>query len=133
MTNLKSIDPLNVRESEADNSYLYTARQRIQLTFIHVIYTSDATVGNRQLVVEVKDDAGNVRVDFHAGAVQAASLVRHYVFQSGIYRETSFVNDEIQVAIPMGMTLEPNWTVTVRDADNVSVGDSMVVSIQGRK
>ena len=105
-------------------------RKRGHIHFGHVIYNSDATVGNRQLVVEIKDEAGNLVVDFHAGAVQAASLGRHYVFQGGVYRETSFVNGEIQVAIPIHFIVEANWTFRVYDSAGISSSDDLVYSFQ---
>lgn len=115
----------------ATNTYSDQMERQSCLCFVHVDWTADATVGNRLITLQVTDDAGNVRFDAFAGANITASQNRHVSFQPGIYRETSFVNNEIQVAIPP-IVLEPGWTIKVFDTNDVSASDTFHLSYQFR-
>lgn len=125
-----SIQTLSARIANADNAYTYIARQPIAVRWLHVTYTATATVGNRLLTMTVKNAAGEAMYDIRAGAVQAASQIRHYSFQPGVYREAAFVNNEIQVAIPEGI-LEAGWSLTIEDENNVDAADTFVLAFQG--
>jgi hypothetical protein len=71
-----------------------------------VSYTSNATVGNRQLVLQVLDSSSNVMYQFSAGAVQAASAAsQFYNFMAGVARETARVNNELMVPIPFDIII----------------------------
>lgn len=83
---------------------------------VHVIYTSTATVGNRQVNLVVKDDTGTLVASFHAGATQAASLARDYTWGQGTYRETSFIDGSLCCPFPINTYLLPGWTLTVVDS-----------------
>jgi hypothetical protein len=91
-------------------------------------YTSNATVGNRQLVLQVLDSSSNVMYQFSAGIVQAASLVRFYNFMAGVAREAAFVNGELMVPIPFDIIIPQGGSVKVFDSAAIAAGDSMVVS-----
>lgn len=104
------------------------------LDWLHVTYVSTATVGNRQIVLRLYDSANVLRGDWHAGAVQAASLTRHYAFQPGIYRETAFVDGDIQVAIPDKLVIPPRWYLRILDTAAVdAAADDMTLSYQVTK
>ena len=96
----------------------------------HLIYTSDATVGNRQILLEIKDAVGTVIMDIHAGAVQAASLVLDYEFLQGIFRETAFVDSAIQVPVPMGFVIPVGGSIVVRDSAGIAITDSYTLKLQ---
>lgn len=119
------------RTTESDNSWTSGIfREEQRLLWVHVVYTSTATVGNRQIVLQVKNSDGNVIYDAHAGAVQAASNVYHYEFMQGIYRETSFIDSAINVPVPVDFIIPPGSTIVVYDSANIAVGDSMVINYQ---
>lgn len=120
----------NDTANENSKSFVVPDGMIWKLMWAHMRYTSDATVGNRQIRLQVLDDTGASRFDTHAGAVQAASLDYHYEFMQGIYRETSFVDNAIQVPIPECLYLLPGWTLKIYDATGVSATDDMIVSIQ---
>jgi len=119
-----------VRTTESDNSWSLINREDRQLIFFHVAYTSDATVGNRQISIEIDNAAGDEVVDIHSGAVQAASLVRDYLFNPGVFRETSFVDNAIHCPFPAGLVIPGNHTITILDKTAVSTGDSMIIGYQ---
>lgn len=108
-------------------------RERQHLHWFHLIYTSDATVGNRQIRAELLDIDDNIVYDISAGAVQAASLAYHYNYLPGIYRETSFINGEIQVPFPMFLVVPATYKLRIRDVNNVSSGDSISVTWSAEK
>lgn len=105
-----------------------------QIDWVHAWLVSTATVGNRQIVLALYDQAGVIRGDWHAGTTQAASLTRHYAFQPGIYRETAFVDGDIQISIPRKLVIPPGWYLRVYDSAAVAAAaDDMTVSYQVTK
>lgn len=92
-----------------------------------VEYVSDGTGGDRQLVVELQDDSGNVLAKIAAGAVQAASLTRFYTFAPGLPLATAFADDTILAPLPE-VLLKPSYVIHVQDQAAVSAaGDDMHV------
>jgi hypothetical protein len=99
------------------------------LNSLLVTLVTDATVGNRQIVVEARDAAGTVLGRISAGTTQAASLTRNYMFIQGTFRETAFINTDIQVPIPQDSYLLPGGNLHVYDSAAISAaGDDMTVS-----
>jgi len=121
----------NATADDSDKTFTVPNGKTWRLDWLHVILVTTATVGNRQVEVSITDASDVMRIDFHAGATQAASLTRHYVFQPGIYRETTFTDNEIQVSIPMNMILPAGWKIRVRDTTaTAAAADDMTVSFQ---
>lgn len=114
------------------NSNTWTKKfdRNSKIVFVHVEYTSTATVGNRQLRLKLTNGAGTTVFDSHAGAVQAEGLNRHYSFAQGVYRETAFVDSQIQTPIPHGIVIGAGWSMTVFDNTNVDTNDDFVISYQ---
>lgn len=123
-------DNFQERAVEASNNYLYTAVAKFMLLWVHVAYTSDVNAGNRQIVLSLGDGV-DVYMDTHAGAVQAAGLTRHYHFMPGIYRETAFLDTEIEVPFASLLIVPDTWELNIFDEAGISAGDSMVVTFQG--
>ena len=118
----------------SNKSFVVPNNEIWKLNFAHVILVTTATVGNRQVTLYIKDASGNILIDTTAGTVQAASLTRHYVFLQGIYRETAFVNSELQVPLPMDAYLGPGYTLQIKDeAAIAAAADDMTVSFQYQK
>lgn len=120
------------RLTAATNTLSIQIRSAVKLNWAHLTYTSDATVGNRTIVLEVLDDAGNIVLDVHTSANQAASLTRHHEFFPGVYRETAFstVGAAITTPIPMGLIIPGNYILRVRDSAAIAAGDSLVFTYQ---
>jgi hypothetical protein len=122
--------------NDSDKSIVVPDGEVWQLDWLHASLQSTATVGNRQIVLGLYDSAA-IPVnygDWHAGAVQAASLARHYVFQPGLYRETAFTDGEIQIAIPQKLVAHPGWTIRVYDSAAVAVAaDDLTIAYQVTK
>lgn len=126
-----SIPNVTGKLTVATNTYTSGVfRQPAEFVFFHIVYTSTATAGNRQIRVEMLDSANDVIWDARGGAVQAASLVRDYAMMPGTYRETAFIDGQIHVPFPQGMELPENYRFKVYDANGVDAGDSMFLTWQ---
>ena len=90
---------------------LAARNQTWRILFGHAALTSSATVGNRRFKLVVYNADGtavsDIMSDSHAGAVQAASLTRHYSLKQGIYRETAFIDDDIELPITRDLLVLP--------------------------
>jgi hypothetical protein len=105
-----------------------------KLCYANVKLVTTATVGNRQIRMTVLDPQGKVVGYISAGAVQAASTTRSYGFLQGIYRETTFIDDMIQVPIPQDLFL-PSGSV-LRFSDSAAIdaaADDMTVNFGYQK
>ena len=111
--------------SVATNTMSYTHLHNCISRMVTIVYTADATVGNRRVVMKVTDPAGNLIWLGKAGATQPASTTYTYTFQPGIYRETSIIADSLQIPLPGEALWKAGFTVQVYDESNVSASDSM--------
>jgi hypothetical protein len=102
-----------------------------QLLSVLVDYTSTAAAGNRQLAVQVLDASDNVLLDVRAGAVQAASLTRRYVFTLGAPDDFGFRDTALlMVFLPLAI-LPAGYQVRVWDNKAIAAAaDTMVVRMQ---
>lgn len=89
----------------------------------HVLLTTDGTVANRRVKMSVLDGSSNVLSDAHAGAVVTASTSdAHHAFMQGIYRETSFIDNDIQIPIAIECLVPPDGSMTI-EIENGVAGD----------
>lgn len=89
-----------------------------------VLVTTDATVANRYIRLDMRDGNESV-MDFHSGAAIAASqTAQHIGFMQGIFRETAFVDGALQVPIGLDARLLSGWTLRVYAVNGVA-GDSI--------
>lgn len=95
-----------------------------QILYGQVVLTTDATVANRRVKLQVLDESSNLVFDVHSGAtVPASQTLQHHEFMQGIYRETSFVGSALQVPIGHQMLLTNEWTLRIT-IENGQAGDS---------
>lgn len=132
---MKSVIPLHhifdATENDSSKTWTVPDKQVWKINWAQILLTSTDTVGDRHVRMELFDSDDNLLIDVHAGAVQAASLTRRYAFLQGIYRETAFVDDEIQVPIPQDLWIESGYKLTFEDVNEVdAAADDMTVSIQ---
>lgn len=107
-----------------NNDYVVPANETRRALFGQVVLTTDATVANRRVVAQILDSSNNIIIDFHSGAVVAASQSdQHHEFMQGIYRETSFVGDAIQVPIGADLWMKAGWKFRIT-IENGQAGDS---------
>lgn len=103
-----------------------------QMLWIWAELTSDATVGNRQMEVRLHDNTGDIIGRVPVGAVQAASLERHYMWAPALadllgFRDT----DYLMTPLPPTVFLPAGYAVSVWDNAEISAaGDDLVVHVQ---
>jgi len=120
----------DVTANDSDKSFTVTADYEWILQSIFVDITTTATVGNRQITVEIQDDSANVIAIIKAGTVQAASLQRYYTFAPQLpdltgFRDTSFLETPLPELI-----LDEAYVVRVYDSAAVdAAADDMDVFI----
>jgi len=101
-----------------------------QVLFLFVEYISNATAGNRQIVVDIRDQADAVIGRVVAGATQAASLTRRYMFgpslaDLGAFRNTTY----LMTPFPPTIFLPAGYDLRVYDTAAISATDDFTVQL----
>jgi hypothetical protein len=94
------------------------------ILFGHAILQCDATVANRYLRLGLHDADGNIVSETHAGAAATAGLTRHYTMKQGIFRESSFINGELEFPLAKGLLVPPGFSLQMSVEGGVA-GDSV--------
>jgi hypothetical protein len=112
---------------DSDKTFTVSANEEWEVLSIWVELTTDASAGDRQLVVEFQDDAADVIGQVRAGAVQAASNTYYYQFAPNVIDLTA-VRDSDYLSTPIPrMILPASYIVRIYDNNAVSAaGDDMV-------
>jgi hypothetical protein len=118
----------DVTANDSDKTFTVPTGYMWQIISIRVELVTTATVGNRQIVIELTDGT-NVILRALAGIVQAASLTRYYNFYVGAPNLTAFIDTaHLANPLPDGMMLLSGYKVRVYDkaavdaaADDMSV------------
>jgi hypothetical protein len=112
--------------TSATGSITVPAGTEIQPLHVLVIWTSDATVGNRRLILEALD-GGNVIAEAIAQVEQAASLVWRYSFALGVASDFAATVLRVNVTMP-AWVLSAGQTLRVRDVNAIAAGDSVAMT-----
>lgn len=102
--------------NDSDKTSTVTAGKQWAIKSIYAQLISTATVGNRQLDVLITDASDNELSKLVAGAVQAASLTRTYVFAPYNPQETAFTNGLMFRALPGGLILPAGYKIRIFDS-----------------
>jgi len=122
-----------VADETADDSdktvHTVAAKTVSQLLWLWIELTSTATVGNRQLEVQILDGSDDVVARFLVGAVQAASLTRYYLLASGVADMAAFRDtDYLTTPLPPNVYLPEGYDIRVFDNNAVdAAADDMIV------
>jgi hypothetical protein len=105
--------------------------EEIQILWIWVEFVTTATVGNRQLAIQIQDSDSDIIGEFRPGIVQAASLTRYYMFgcalaDMGSFRDT----DYLSCPIAPTLILSGGNKIRIYDNNNVDSDDDLIVQIQ---
>jgi hypothetical protein len=121
---LQSDEALN----DSDKTFTVPALTEWIVKWLWVEFTSTAVVGNRQLEIQLQDDAADVIGEFKAGAAQAASLTYYYMFAPQVGDLTA-VRDSDYLSTPIPELILPASYV-IRVWDNAAVdaaADDMIL------
>ena len=122
----------DVIADDSDKSFAVPAATEQQVLWIWVEYLTDATAGNRQLVVEIQDAAADVIGRWKAGIVQAVSQTTYtYCFAPSNADLTALRDsDYIMTPLPPTLILPAGYIIRVYDNKAISAAaDDMVVKI----
>lgn len=116
--------------NDSDKTFTVTAGKVWEIQSIWVELATTADVGNRQMSVAILDSADDVLARVEAGAVQAASVTRNYLFAPGVVDLTSMRNTAyLTTPIPQWV-LAPGMKIRVWDSAAIAAGaDDMVVQV----
>lgn len=119
----------SVNINDSDKTLTVPAGYEWQVLWIFVRYASTGDAGNRQLEIQLLDDSNNLIGDFRAGATQAASLVRQYMFAPALADLTAFRDtDYLMTPLPPTTFLPAGYSVRVFDNNAVAVaGDDLII------
>jgi hypothetical protein len=119
----------DVTAADSDKTFTVTALKVWLVEAIHVLLTSTATVGNRQMTVDITDDGGNVLARVRAGATQAASLAYSYTFGIGLDKDVAPIALHLTAPLPQ-MSLLAGWKIRVYDSAAIAAAaDGMTVEM----
>lgn len=106
----------DVTLNDSDKTLVVPAGKQWLILAAYAKLITTATVGNRQLDVLLTDAADVLFAKYQAGAVQAASLTREYVFAPAHPQETVFTAGVMLRALGQGFVLLAGYKVRVYDS-----------------
>ena len=124
---------LQVEETTPDGDKTITvpAGEEWVIEWLYVEYTSDANPGNRQLEVEVQDDAADIIARLVTGVVQAAGIVRYYLFAPDVTELAAFRDTDKLSTIMPKWVLPAGYAIRVYDNAAISAaGDTANIQMQ---
>jgi len=116
---------------DSDKVFTVSADEEWQVLWIWVEYTSTAAVGDRQLVIQIQDEADDVVGEVRAGVVQAASLTYYYMFAAALADLTAERDtDYLMTPLPAGLVLPAGYDIRIYDNNAVDAqADDMIVQM----
>jgi len=123
--------------NDSDKTFTVDADEYWKIQSIWVELITTGTAGNREIVIEILDDAADVVARIKAGIVQAATATRYYLFAPNVTELTAFrgtaLADTLSTIIP-NWTLLSGWAIRVYDIVAVAAAaDDMVVQMMIEK
>jgi len=119
----------DVTADDSDKSFTVTALKVWQPLSVQVSLVTTATVGNRQMTIDITDGSDNLLARVRAGAVQAASLTYTYTFGLGLDKDVAPIALHLTAPLP-AMLLAAGYKIRVYDSAAVAAAaDDMTVRI----
>ena len=116
---------------DSDKSFVVPATTEWKIHSIWIELITTATVGDRQIEVQIQDGTTDVIMEFKVGAVQAASLTRFYLLTSEIADLTAFRDTDYLSTLIPEFTLPTTYIIRVWDNAAIdAAADDMVVHIR---
>jgi hypothetical protein len=115
---------------DSDKTYIVPAGESWLIKSIYAKLISTGTAGNRQMDVLITDAADVIVAKFVAGAVQAASLTREYVFAPTHPQETAFTVGVMLRALAGDLVIPAGYKIRVYDSAAIAAAaDDLTVRI----
>jgi hypothetical protein len=116
--------------NDSNKDIIVPAGRLYKLEWAYAFLIATATVGNRQMILEMIDtDGSTVLALARAGAVQTATQANTYNFAPGAQRGAAFVGSQIDVPIMPNFMLTAAMRIRIRDsaAIDAAADDLMLV------
>jgi hypothetical protein len=110
----------------SDRFFTVPSGRAWKITSIAATFVSSASVGNRQVDLLITDGADNIVAKYVAGAVQAASVTRTYVFAPQHPQETAFTGGLMLRAIGSELQIPAGYKVRVYDSAAIDTSDDVL-------
>ena len=116
--------------NDSDKTIAVTSSYEWKIQWIWIEFTSTATVGDRQIVIEIQDAATDVIFQMRAGAVQAASITRYYLFAPMGAEITAFRDTDYLYAPMPPIHLPASYVIRIYDNNAVdAAADDMIIQM----
>lgn len=117
--------------NDSDKSFTVPASTIWQVLWVWVELASTATVGSRQMTLEIQDAAADVIAVIKAGTTQAASLTYNYLFAPSLPDLTAVrATNYMMTPMPPTIILPASYVLRVYDSAAVdAAADDMVVQL----
>ena len=102
--------------------------QAYRVLYGHSVIACDGTAADRRFKFTLYDENSKIVIDAHTGAVVTAGLTRHIAMKQGIYRETTFIDADIELPIPKDFIIPQGYTLRCEIEAGVA-GDVWEVSL----
>jgi len=121
----------DITHQDNDKSFTVPSGYEYQFLSATVMLATDATVADRQMQVDFRDENDVILSQYRAGAVQAASTTGYYVFAPSIADLDSFRDTEY-LSTPVAPTTFMLAGEDVRFFENNNAGSTDIMSVQVR-
>ncbi len=116
--------------NDSDKTLTVPANTQWRLLSAHALYTSTATVGNRQLRMLIETSAFADLFHFLSPVVQAESLIWSYSFLPGQAREAAVIGTTLLAPMPQDLWLPPASIIRFTDLAAIdAAADDMVITM----
>lgn len=124
----------DVTLNDSDKTFTVTAGEEWEILSIWVEFTSTATAGARQIVVELQDASSDVIAQLRAEATVAQSQTRYILWAQGAPHDTAFIStDYMSHALPK-IFLPAGYKIRVYDSAAIdAAADDMIVHMMVRE
>ena len=126
---------LQVEETTADNEKVISvpADTDWKVLWIWVEYTSNATVGNRKLLIELRDSGDDVIMQLRNEVLQPASKTYYYAYGVDLPNDTEVMDtDYVQHALPSNIVLPELFDIHFVDEAGItsdSAGEDLIIQM----
>lgn len=125
------VEQVDTALNDSDKTLTVTAAREWLVRYIYAKLISTATVGNRQLDILITDGSDVPLGKYRAGAVQAASLTREYIFAPGLPQDTSFDAAGVMYrTFPYGFVLPAGYKIRIFDSAAIdAAADDLTIRV----
>ena len=116
--------------NDSDKTFIVPAGAEWHVISASILMVTDATVGNRLMTMLITDASDVTVIQYVAGAVQAASLTRTYLFAPAHPNETAFTNLVMLRSLSDQLMIPAGFKIRIFDSAAVAVAtDDMTVRL----